>query len=231
MATKEIAYIYNKELEKLNNQTGKLLFNIQHPLAGKNINLLKTFTKELIKAHSKKSKHKIKRELPEDSLVYSNEDLESTFLDLDIPLETTIEKLAHYKKKKVSDIVICVLDRPRHNSIFKIIKKKKCKKFLISDGDIFGAISTAIKKFNIDLYIGIGGAPEGVLAATVLKSLGGQMQCRLIFKDKFQKKRALEMGLRNLKKKYQIKDLIKNDAIFVATGVTNGYLLNGIKKK
>lgn len=86
MATKEIAYIYNKELEKLNNQTGKLLFNIQHPLAGKNINLLKTFTKELIKAHSKKSRHKIKRELPEDSLVYSNEDLESTFLDLDIPL-------------------------------------------------------------------------------------------------------------------------------------------------
>ena len=156
--------------------------------------------------------------------------LPKDFLDLDIPLETIIEKLAQYKKKKVSDIVVCVLDRPRHNSILKIIKKKKCKKFLISDGDIFGAISTAIKKFNIDLYIGIGGAPEGVLAATVLKSLGGQMQCRLIFKDKFQKKRALEMGLRNLKKKYQIKDLIKNDAIFVATGVTNGYLLNGIKK-
>ena len=84
-----------------------------------------------------------------------------------------------------------------------IIKKKKCKKFLISDGDIFGAISTAIKKFKIDLYVGIGGAPEGVLAASVLKSLGGQMQCRLIFKDKIQKRRALKMGVSDLKKKFQ----------------------------
>ena len=158
------------------------------------------------------------------------QDLPKNFLDLDTPLEITIEKLAQYRKKKVSDIVICVLDRPRHNSIFKIIKKKKCKKFLISDGDIFGAISTAIKKINIDLYVGIGGAPEGVLAASVLKCLGGQMQCRLIFKDKIQKKRALKMGIKNLKKKYQIKDLIKNDAVFVATGVTNGFLLNGVKK-
>ena len=156
--------------------------------------------------------------------------LPKNFLDLDTPLETTIEKLAEYRKKKISDIVICVLDRPRHNSILKIIKKKKCKKFLISDGDIFGAISTAIKKFNIDLYIGTGGAPEGVLAASILKSLEGQMHCRLVFKDKIQKKRALKMGIKNLKKKYQIKDLIKSDAIFVATGVTNGYLLNGIKK-
>ena len=156
--------------------------------------------------------------------------LPKNFLDLDTPLEKTIEKLANYRKKKVSDIVICVLKRTRHNSIFKIIKKKKCKKFLISDGDIFGAISTAIKKFNIDLYVGIGGAPEGVLAASVLKSLGGQMQCRLIFKDKIQKKRALAMGIKNLKKKYQIKDLIKKDAIFVATGVTDGFLLNGVKR-
>ncbi|MBT3262030.1 hypothetical protein HN992_03025 [Candidatus Woesearchaeota archaeon] len=86
MATKEIAFIYNKELEKLNDETSKILFNIQHPLAGKNIHLLKTFTRELIKAHSKKSRHKIKRDLPEDALVFSNNDLESTFLDLDIPL-------------------------------------------------------------------------------------------------------------------------------------------------
>ena len=152
------------------------------------------------------------------------------FLDLDEPLEKIIDKIAKYKKKKVSEITICVLDRPRHNNIFDVIKKKKCKKFLIPDGDIFGAISTAIKKFGIDLYIGIGGAPEGVLAASVLKSLGGQMQCRLIFKNKTQKKRALKMGIKKLDKKYEIEDLIKKDAIFVATGVTNGYLLNGVKK-
>ena len=156
--------------------------------------------------------------------------LPKNFLDLDIPFEVIVEKLAEYKKKKVSEIVVCVLDRPRHNPFFEVIKRKKCKKFLIPDGDIFGAISTAIKKFGIDIYVGIGGAPEGVLAASVLKCLGGQMQCRLIFKDKSQKKRALKMGIKNFNKKYQIEDLIKKDAIFVATGVTNGYLLNGIKK-
>ncbi|MBK47816.1 MAG: fructose-bisphosphatase class II [Pelagibacteraceae bacterium] len=156
--------------------------------------------------------------------------LPNNFLDLDEPFENVIEKLAKLKKKSVSEIVVCVLDRPRHKNIFEVIKKKKCKKFLIPDGDIFGAVSTAIKKFNIDIYVGIGGAPEGVLAASVLKSLGGQMQCRLIFNNKSQEKRALKMGIRNLKKKYEIKDLIKQDSIFVATGVTNGYLLNGVKK-
>ena len=177
--------------------------------------------------------------------------LPKNFLDLDIPFEVIVEKLAEYKKKKVSEIVVCVLDRPRHNSFFEVIKRKKCKKFLIPDGDIFGAISTAIKKFGIDIYVGIGGAPEGVLAAAALKCLGCQIQTRLIFqssnekkrakklgiknlnekyKDKSQKKRALKMGIKNFNKKYQIEDLIKKDAIFVATGVTNGYLLNGIKK-
>ena len=156
--------------------------------------------------------------------------LPKNFLDLDSPLEETLEKLAFYKKKKINDLVVCFLDRPRHKHIYKLIKKKNCKKLMIPDGDIFGAISTAIKKFNIDIYVGTGGAPEGVLAASALKCLNGQMQCRLIFDNEKQKKRAYKMGVKNLKKKYQIKDLIKKDSIFVATGVTNGYLLNGIKK-
>ena len=152
-------------------------------------------------------------------------------LDLDNPLEDTLEKLAFYKKKKIKDLSVCFLNRPRHKNIFDIVKKKKCKKFLIPDGDIFGAISTSIKKFNIDLYIGIGGAPEGVLAASALKCLNGQMQCRLIFSNSQQRKRAMKMGIKNLKRKYQIEDLIKKDSIFVATGVTDGYLLSGVKKK
>ena len=156
--------------------------------------------------------------------------LPKNFLNLDTPIEDILDNLAKYKKKKLTEISVCVLDRTRHKKIFQAIEKKKCKKFLINDGDIFGAMSTAIKKFNVDLYIGIGGAPEGVLAASALKSLGGQMQCRLVFKNSFQKKRALKMGIKNLNKKYEIKDLIKKDATFVATGVTNGYLLNGIKK-
>ena len=152
-------------------------------------------------------------------------------LDLDNPLEDTLEKLAFYKKKKIENLSVCFLKRPRHKNIFDIVKKKKCKKFLIPDGDIFGAISTSIKKFNIDLYIGIGGAPEGVLAASALKCLNGQMQCRLIFSNSQQRKRAMKMGIKNLKRKYQIEDLIKKDSIFVATGVTDGYLLSGVKKK
>ena len=152
-------------------------------------------------------------------------------LDLDNPLEDTLEKLAFYKKKKIETLSVCFLNRPRHKNIFDIVKKKKCKKFLIPDGDIFGAICTSIKKFNIDLYIGIGGAPEGVLAASALKCLNGQMQCRLIFSNSQQRKRAMKMGIKNLKRKYQIEDLIKKDSIFVATGVTDGYLLSGVKKK
>ena len=157
--------------------------------------------------------------------------LPKNLLDLDNPLEDTLEKLAFYKKKKIENLSVCFLNRPRHKNIFDIVKKKKCKKFLIPDGDIFGAISTSIKKFNIDLYIGIGGAPEGVLAASALKCLNGQMQCRLIFSNSQQRKRAMKMGIKNLKRKYQIEDLIKKDSIFVATGVTDGYLLSGVKKK
>ena len=156
--------------------------------------------------------------------------LPENFLDLDLPFEQILKNLALYRKKKVSELVVCVLDRPRHKHIFKAIKKLKCKKFLIPDGDIFGAISTGIRKFNIDIYAGIGGAPEGVLAASALKCLNGQMQCRLVFKNSYQRRRAKKMGIRDLKKKYSINDLIKKDSIFVATGVTNGYLLKGIKK-
>ena len=157
--------------------------------------------------------------------------LPKNFLDLDNPLENTLEKLSFYKKKKLSDLVVCVLDRPRHKLIFKELEKKKCKKFLISDGDIFGAISTGIERFNIDMYVGIGGAPEGVLAASALKCLNGQMQCRLVFNDKKQKIRAKKMGIKDLERKYQIKDLIKKNTIFVATGVTDGNLLKGVKKR
>ena len=157
--------------------------------------------------------------------------LPKKLLDLDNPLEDTLEKLAFYKKKKIENLSVCFLNRPRHKNIFDIVKKKKCKKFLIPDGDIFGAICTSIKKFNIDLYIGIGGAPEGVLAASALKCLNGQMQCRLIFSNSQQRKRAMKMGIKNLKRKYQIEDLIKKDSIFVATGVTDGHLLSGVKKK
>ena len=156
--------------------------------------------------------------------------LPNTFLDLDMPLEETLENIAKYKKKRISDIVVCVLNRPRHKKIFDILDKFSCKKLLIPDGDIVGVISTAVKKNNIDMYIGTGGAPEGVLAAAALKCIDGQMQCRLLFNDDLQKERAKKMGIKNLNKKYNINDLIKSNAIFVASGVTDGNLLKGVKK-
>ena len=156
--------------------------------------------------------------------------LPNTFLDLDMPLEETLENIAKYKKKRISDISVCVLNRPRHKKIFDILDKFSCKKLLIPDGDIAGVISTAIKKNNIDMYIGTGGAPEGVLAAAALKSIDGQMQCRLLFNNDLQKERAKKMGIKNLNKKYNINDLVKSNAIFVASGVTDGNLLKGVKK-
>ena len=157
--------------------------------------------------------------------------LPDNFIDLDFPLEKILKNLSKERKKKLSDIVVCVLDRPRHEKIFKILDKNNCKKFLIPDGDILGAISTALKKKKIDMYIGIGGAPEGVLAAAALKCLGGQMQCRLVFSEKSQEIRAKKMGISDLNKKYSINDLVKKDVIFAASGVTDGSLLKGIKKK
>ena len=154
--------------------------------------------------------------------------LPNTFLDLDMPLEETLENIAKYKKKRISDIGVCVLNRPRHKKIFDILDKFNCKKLLIPDGDIAGVISTAIKKNNIDMYIGTGGAPEGVLAAAALKCIDGQMQCRLLFNNDLQKERAKKMGIKNLNRKYNINDMVKGDVIFCATGVTNGDFVKGI---
>ena len=105
--------------------------------------------------------------------------------------------MAEAKKIKINKLTACVLKRPRHDKIVETLKKMDVNINFISDGDVSGVISVAYPKKKIDIYLGIGGAPEGVLAASVLKSLGGQMQCRLIFNNKSQEKRALKMGIKN----------------------------------
>jgi len=156
-------------------------------------------------------------------------DLPKNLIDLDFSLEKNIKLLSKAKNKKPDKLSACVLKRPRHNSIVKSLNSLGVKINFINDGDVSGAISVAEIKTNIDIYIGIGGAPEGVLAAAALKCLGCQMQTRLFFQNDEDKSRANKLGITDIRRKYNIDDMVKDDVIFFATGVTNGEMVKGIK--
>ena len=149
-------------------------------------------------------------------------------IDLDFNVKKNIELLAQAKNTKPEKLSVCLLDRPRHASIVKSLNSMGVKINFISDGDVSGAISVAYTKSNIDMYIGIGGGPEGVLAAAALSCLQCQMQTRLVFQNNNERKRAKKLGIKDLKKKYNINDMIKGDVIFCATGVTDGDFVKGI---
>ena len=123
-----------------------------------------------------------------------------------------------------------ILDRERHKSIIEEIRTVGAKIRLIGDGDISAVIAAAIPDSDVDIYIGTGGAPEGVLAASALRCVGGRMQGRLVFKNNQQMLRAKAMGITDINKIYEIEDLVKKDVIFAATGVTDGLLVNGVQK-
>ena len=150
-------------------------------------------------------------------------------IDLDFGIKKNIKLLCESKKTSPNNLTACVLKRPRHDSIVNDLNSMGVKINFISDGDVSGVISVAEPKSNIDIYIGIGGAPEGVLAAAALDCLNCQMQTRLVFEDQKQKERAKKLGIKDLHRKYNIDDMIKGDVIFCATGVTDGDLVNGIK--
>ena len=150
-------------------------------------------------------------------------------IDLDYGIEKNIKLLSEAKNTKPEKLSACVLKRPRHDSIIKSLNLMGVKINFITDGDVSGAISVAGTKSDNDIYVGIGGAPEGVLAAAALSCLDCQMQTRLVFQNKDQKNKAIELGIKDLDKKYNIEDMVKNDVIFCATGVTDGDLVNGIK--
>ncbi len=156
-------------------------------------------------------------------------DLPINLVDLDFGVKKNIELLAAAKKTKPNKLNACILKRPRHEGIINDLNVLGVKINYITDGDVSGVISVAEKKSNIDIYIGIGGGPEGVLAAAALKCLGCQMQTRLVFQNDEEKERAKKLGIKDLKKKYNIEDMVKGDTIFCATGVTDGDLVNGIK--
>ena len=148
-----------------------------------------------------------------------------------LDLETNVKNLAEFLNKNIKELTVCILDRPRHKKIIDKLKELKVKIKLISDGDVSGALLVSNKKYKVDLFLGIGGGPEGVLAAAALDSMGSFFQGKFIFDTKESINRAVSMGIRDINKKYEIKDIIKGDSIFCATGITSGDLVNGIKIK
>ena len=150
-------------------------------------------------------------------------------IDLDAPADENIMALAKAKGVKPAEITAILLDRPRHAKAIEAVRKTGAAVSLITDGDVAGVIHTAEPKTGIDIYIGIGGAPEGVLAAAALRCIGGQMQCRLVVDSEALRERTLKMGIKDAKKKYEIADMVRGDCLFAATGVTTGAMLAGVK--
>ena len=157
------------------------------------------------------------------------EDVPKDATDLDFSIEKNIKNIADSKNKDLSQITACLLDRPRHIEIIDKLKKLKVNLKLISDGDVSGALLVTNKKYNIDVFLGIGGGPEGVLAASALDAFNCKFQGRFLFKTDKDIHRAKKMGIINLNKKYDLNEIVKGDSIFCATGITSGDLVNGVK--
>ena len=152
-------------------------------------------------------------------------------IDLDNNIEQNLKNLAQAKKCQISDLTAMILERSRHDEIIAKTREAGARVRLIGDGDVAGVISCSNPQSNIDIYMGIGGAPEGVLAAAALKTIGGQMMGRLIFNDdQKQITRAHKMGITDLKRKYAINDMAQGDVLFACSGVTDGHMLEGVKK-
>jgi fructose-1,6-bisphosphatase II / sedoheptulose-1,7-bisphosphatase len=150
-------------------------------------------------------------------------------IDLDRSPGDNVRALAAAKGVKPSEITVCVLDRTRHGDIITALREVGARVYLITDGDVAGVMNTADKNTGVDLYIGQGGAPEGVLACAALKCVGGQFQGRLVFRNADERARAKSHGIEDFDKKYDLHEMVRADAIFVATGVTSGALLDGVK--
>ena len=152
-------------------------------------------------------------------------------IDLDRTPTENIEAIAAAKGVKPSEIIACVLDRPRHEALIAELRGIGCGIVLIGDGDVAGVIATTDPETTIDVYMGSGGAPEGVLAAAALRCVGGQFKGRLLFRNDDERARAAKWGVTDLDRQYDLTDLAKGDCIFAATGVTDGSLLAGVKRR
>ena len=154
---------------------------------------------------------------------------EPNVVDLDYSVKKNIFNLSEFKNKRPEDLTACILDRPRHKTIINELRKLKVKLKLITDGDIAGALMVIDKKYSVDIFLGIGGGPEGVLAATALDAYNCNFQGRFLFESNKDKERAKNMGIEDFDKKYQIDEIVKGDSIFCATGITSGDIVSGIE--
>ena len=154
--------------------------------------------------------------------------IEKGLIDLDYTLKKNISNLAEFMNKDISSITACILDRPRHKEIIEELKELKVKIKLITDGDVLGALYVSDPKYNVDIFLGIGGGPEGVLAAAALDAYDCHFQGRFIFDNKKDIDEAKQMGITNLNKKYELDEIVKGDSIFCASGITTSEVLNGI---
>lgn len=150
-------------------------------------------------------------------------------VDLDAGADENVRALAKAKGVKPEDIGVCVLDRPRHGAIIEALRAVGARVHLIGDGDIAGVINCAKPKTGIDMYVGSGGAPEGVLAAAALKCVGGQFQGRLVIRNDEERARAEKAEIADLKRRYTLEELVSDHAIFIATGVTTGSIADGVR--
>ena len=151
--------------------------------------------------------------------------------DLDFNIEKNIKNIADSKNKDLTELTACLLDRPRHKEIIENLKNLKVNLKLITDGDVSGALLVTNPKYNVDIFVGIGGGPEGVLAASALDAFGCKFQGRFLFSTDEDKNRAKKMGITDLNKKYDLSEIVRGDSIFCATGITTGDLVNGVELK
>ncbi len=151
-------------------------------------------------------------------------------VDLDKSVSQNLNDLAKAKQVDVNDLVVCILDRPRHSELIARVREAGARIMLIGDGDVSGVIATSTGDSGIDIYMGSGGAPEGVLAAAALRAIGGQIQGRLLFRNDDEKARAKKWGITDLNRKYSMTDMAKGDVMFAATGVTSGSMLKGVRR-
>ena len=154
---------------------------------------------------------------------------EKNVVDLDYTVKQNISNLSDYLNKNPENLTACILDRPRHKEIIEELKKLKVNIKLITDGDVAGALLVTEEKYNVDVFLGIGGGPEGVLAAAALDTFGCNFQGRFIFETEEERIRAKKMGVNDLTKKYELNEIVSGDSIFCASGITSGDLVKGIE--
>jgi fructose-1,6-bisphosphatase II / sedoheptulose-1,7-bisphosphatase len=156
--------------------------------------------------------------------------LPDNLIDIEAEPLANLKNLAQAKKTEIADLVVCILDRPRHADLIAKVRAAGARIMLIGDGDVSGVIATSDPETGIDIYMGSGGAPEGVLAAAALRCIGGQMQGKLLFRNDDERGRALRLGITDLGRVYSLLDLAHGDVMFAATGVTNGTMLKGVRR-